>query len=74
MKQYGFVPEMYDVYNSEVRSQREGYPLRPEFVESLVYLYRATKDSIYITMGEDVLRAIEHSAKTSCGYASVSIA
>ena len=37
-----------------------------------MYLYRATKDPYYLTIGEDVLRSIQSSAKTSCGYATVS--
>lgn len=38
-----------------------------------MYLYQATKDPIYLTMGVDVLEAIDHSAKTKCGYATVCI-
>lgn len=44
-----------------------------EFVESVYYLYRATKDPVYISMAVDVLTSIEQTTKTSCGYATVSI-
>ena len=51
--------------------RRHGYPLRPELIESIVYLYRATKDPLLLQMGVDILTSIEHSAKTECGYATV---
>lgn len=70
-KQYGFTPEFYNIPNSEVNTNREGYPLRPEFVESVMYLHRATNDSAILEMAVDVLESIGYSAKTSCGYASI---
>lgn len=69
-KQFGFLPEFYDVLNNEVK--RNGYPLRPEHVESIFYLYKATKDKIYLKYAIDVIESIEHSAKTECGYATIS--
>ena len=48
-----------------------GYPLRPELIESLMFLYQSTKDKNLLAMGEDVLRAIQHSTRTPCGYATV---
>lgn len=71
LKHIGFVPEMYDVHQGEVRAQREGYPLRPELIESLVFLYRSTGDKNLLAMGEDILRAVQHSTRTECGYATV---
>ena len=70
-KQYGFLPEFYNVAQGAVSSKREGYPLRPELVESAMYLYRATKDPFLLTVGEDMLKSIEHSTRTNCGYATV---
>ena len=70
-KQYGFLPEFYNVAQGAVASKREGYPLRPELIESAMYLYRATKDPFLLTVGEDMLRSIEHSTRTKCGYATV---
>lgn len=64
LKHVGFVPEMYDVQQAEVRPQREGYPLRPELIESLMFLYRSTRDKNLLAMGEDILRAIQHSTRT----------
>jgi mannosidase alpha-like ER degradation enhancer 2 len=69
LKQFGFLPEMYDVSNSEIK--RSLYPLRPEFIESLFYLYRATKDPHLLTIAAEVITAIETSSKTECGYSTV---
>lgn len=70
-KQYGFTPEFYNVAQGGVAAQREGYPLRPELIESIMYLHRATNDSWLVEAGLDILRSIQHSAWTPCGYATV---
>ncbi|XP_062539220.1 ER degradation-enhancing alpha-mannosidase-like protein 2 [Armigeres subalbatus] len=70
-KQYGFLPEFYNIPNAEAGANRENYPLRPELIESVMYLYRATGDPYLLEVGEDILRSIEHSAKTPCGYATI---
>lgn len=70
-KQYGFLPEFYNIPNSEAGANRENYPLRPELIESVMYLYRATGDPFLLQVGEDMLRSIQHSAKTTCGYATI---
>ncbi|OWF51949.1 ER degradation-enhancing alpha-mannosidase-like protein 2 [Mizuhopecten yessoensis] len=70
-KQYGFTPEYYNIPKNEVHNGREGYPLRPELIESAMYLYRATKDPYLLEIGIDILESIEHSTKTKCGYATV---
>lgn len=43
-----------------------------ELIESIMYLYYATKDQHLLEIGVDILESIEHSAKTDCGYATVS--
>ncbi|XP_026466391.1 ER degradation-enhancing alpha-mannosidase-like protein 2 [Ctenocephalides felis] len=70
-KQYGFTPELYNIAAGEAGTNRENYPLRPELIESVMYLYRATQDPYLLQVGEDILRSIQHSAKTSCGYATI---
>ena len=70
-KQFGFTPELYNIAQAEAGTNREGYPLRPELIESVMYLYRATGDPYLIQVGVDVLRSIQHSAKTTCGYATI---
>ncbi|XP_017487864.1 PREDICTED: ER degradation-enhancing alpha-mannosidase-like protein 2 [Rhagoletis zephyria] len=69
-KQYGFVPEFYDIVNNKPH-KRDGYPLRPEFIESVLYLYQATKDPHLLSIGADVADSILHSARTECGYATI---
>uniref|UniRef100_A0A1B0B9Q8 alpha-1,2-Mannosidase n=1 Tax=Glossina palpalis gambiensis TaxID=67801 RepID=A0A1B0B9Q8_9MUSC len=70
-RKYGFLPEFYNIPTGEASVSRESYPLRPELVESAMYLYRATKNDFMLEIGEDMLRTIEHSAKTKCGYATI---
>lgn len=36
-----------------------------------MYLYRATGDPYLLEVGEDILKSIQYSAKTSCGYATI---
>ncbi|ETW05195.1 hypothetical protein H310_04188 [Aphanomyces invadans] len=47
------------------------YRLRPETVESLMYLYRVTKDPIYQDWGWEIFKAIETHAKSMFGYGTV---
>ncbi|XP_023336094.1 ER degradation-enhancing alpha-mannosidase-like protein 2 [Eurytemora carolleeae] len=70
-KQYGFTPEFYNVAQGGVSANREGYPLRPELIESIMYLYRATGDPWLVDAGVDILKSIQYSAYTPCGYATV---
>lgn len=70
-KQYGFLPEFYNIPNAEAGVNRDSYPLRPELIESVMYLYRATGDPYLLEVGEDILKSIQYSAKTECGYATI---
>lgn len=70
-KQFGFTPEFYNIAQAEAGTNRESYPLRPELIESVMYLYRATKDPYLIQVGIDILKSIQYSAKTKCGYATI---
>uniref|UniRef100_A0A182NNM9 alpha-1,2-Mannosidase n=1 Tax=Anopheles dirus TaxID=7168 RepID=A0A182NNM9_9DIPT len=70
-RQYGFLPEFYNIPTGEAGTNRENYPLRPELIESVMYLYRATNDPFLLEVGENILESIEHSAKTACGYATI---
>ncbi|KAK6059412.1 glycosyl hydrolase family 47 [Cooperia oncophora] len=51
--------------------KRAAFPLRPEIAESLMYLYRATEDPQFLEIAAQLVDAIEHSAKTPCGYATI---
>lgn len=46
----------------------EWYPLRPEFIESTYYLYRATRDPMYLQIGSRVLELLQTKFKTICGF------
>ncbi|XP_050300269.1 ER degradation-enhancing alpha-mannosidase-like protein 2 [Anthonomus grandis grandis] len=70
-QQYGFQPEFYYMSQQEAGSGKESYPLRPELIESIMYLYRATRDPFLLEAGEDILRSIQHSSWTPCGYATI---
>ena len=45
--------------------------LRPEFVESTYFLYKATKDPYYLEAGKQVLNSLQKYARVTCGYAAV---
>ncbi|KAH8395705.1 hypothetical protein KR222_009941, partial [Zaprionus bogoriensis] len=70
-KKYGFLPEFFNIPAGEAAPNREVYPLRPELIESAMYLYRATKNEHLLELGEHMLETIEFSAKTKCGYATI---
>ncbi|XP_053950505.1 ER degradation-enhancing alpha-mannosidase-like protein 2 [Anastrepha ludens] len=70
-RKYGFLPEFYNIPLGEASPNREVYPLRPELIESVMYLYRATKNQFLLELGEDIVNTIEFSAKTRCGYATI---
>lgn len=46
----------------------EWYPLRPEFIESTYYLYRATRDPMYLQIGERILNLLRNRYKAPCGF------
>lgn len=46
--------------------------MRPEFLESTYFLYRATGDHYYLGVGRKVLKSLQTYARVSCGYAAVS--
>jgi hypothetical protein len=69
---FGIICSVFiSISQGKATHQREGYPLRPELIESAMYLYRATGDPYMLEIGEDILHAIEYSARTECGYATI---
>ncbi|XP_056129602.1 ER degradation-enhancing alpha-mannosidase-like protein 2 [Lampris incognitus] len=70
-RQFGGLPEFYSIPQGFTVDKREGYPLRPELIESAMYLFKATGDHTYLQFGLDALESIEKITKTSCGYASI---
>ncbi|CAG8499935.1 8066_t:CDS:10 [Paraglomus occultum] len=67
-KRYHALPERFNYYLR--RAEIASYPLRPEFIESTYFLYRATRNPFYLSVGEMVLNDLEL-YRTDCGYASV---
>jgi ER degradation enhancer, mannosidase alpha-like 3 len=45
--------------------------LRPEFIESTYFLYRATKDPHYLEVAKEVMDSLEQNVRVPCGFASV---
>lgn len=45
--------------------------MRPEFIESTYFLYKATGDHYYLQVGKKALKTIQKYAKVACGYAAV---
>lgn len=75
---YGGIPERW-IFDSSFKTaqykiaedtiQLEWYPLRPEFIESTYYLYRATQDVFYLNIGWHILQAFKKTFKQKCGFA-----
>ncbi|KAI0637778.1 alpha-mannosidase [Trametes polyzona] len=63
------LPEVWDMNYRQATSFQ--YPLRPEFIESTWYLYRATRDPFYLDVGERVLHDITIRAKVDCGLTGI---
>uniref|UniRef100_A0A0W0FCH3 alpha-1,2-Mannosidase n=1 Tax=Moniliophthora roreri TaxID=221103 RepID=A0A0W0FCH3_MONRR len=68
-KRHSGLPEVYDTNFRQATSFQ--YPLRPEFIESTWYLYRATRDTFYLDVGERVLFDIITRARVDCGLAGI---
>ncbi|KAH9050101.1 alpha-mannosidase [Lactarius hengduanensis] len=68
-KRYAGIPEVWDMSYKQATSLQ--YPLRPEFIESTWYLYRATRDSMYLDIGEKVFSDILLRARVECGIAGI---
>eukprot|EP00842_Homolaphlyctis_polyrhiza_P002908 jgi/Hompol1/3618/HPOL_003305-RA len=65
-----FLPEIRNLDHSFVQG-RAGYPLRPEFIESMLYLYRATKDDAILELAFDLVDRINLLSRSRCGFANI---
>jgi Glycosyl hydrolase family 47 len=63
---HGVEPELLDYRAMRVRDPR--YPLRPEIMESVYYLHRATGDPRYLEMGRTFFDALVRRCRTDAGY------
>lgn len=78
---FGGIPERWNfqkIYFNEENEEKlqslvdlEWYPLRPEFIESSYFLYRATKDVYYQTIGKRILEDFEFRFRQQCGFAGL---
>ncbi|TFK43613.1 alpha mannosidase-like protein [Crucibulum laeve] len=68
-REHAGLPEVYDTSHKKATSHQ--YPLRPEFIESTWYLYRATRDPFYLDVGERVLNDITMRCKVECGLTGI---
>merc|ERR1712166_702197 len=68
---HGLLPERFRLDLNQVEDANAGYWLRPELIESLVYLEQATGDTAWLSVGRDILSSIEASAYVPCGYAAI---
>ncbi|XP_029157312.1 ER degradation-enhancing alpha-mannosidase-like protein 3 isoform X2 [Nylanderia fulva] len=69
MQRHNFIPE---AFTTDFQVHWGHHPLRPEFLESTYFLYRATGDHYYLKVGRKVLKSLQTYARVSCGYAAVS--
>lgn len=70
-KRYGFTPEGFNLATSSVQPGQRSYPLRPELIESTYWLYKATRDSMYLEVGRDIVASIQYGARCPCGYCHI---
>ncbi|KAF3762163.1 family 47 glycoside hydrolase [Cryphonectria parasitica EP155] len=68
---YAALPERWSIKEKQVEGGLGWWPLRPEFIESTYHLYRATKDTWYLYVGEMVMRDINRQCRTECGFAGI---
>ncbi|UJR32279.1 hypothetical protein I4U23_019744 [Adineta vaga] len=69
VKKHKFLPE---AFTTDYRIHWNSHPLRPEFVESTYFLYKATGDPHYLEVGRTILNNLEQHARVPCGYAAIS--
>ncbi|XP_034668733.1 ER degradation-enhancing alpha-mannosidase-like protein 3 isoform X2 [Drosophila subobscura] len=68
MQMHNLIPEAFTV---DFQIHWGQHHLRPEFIESTYFLYRATGDHHYLQVGKRALKTLQQYAKVSCGYAAV---
>uniref|UniRef100_A0A5K3G236 alpha-1,2-Mannosidase n=1 Tax=Mesocestoides corti TaxID=53468 RepID=A0A5K3G236_MESCO len=68
-KRFGLPPERFNIFLN--KPELAFFPLRPEFAESTYYLYRATKDPVYRTIGAMIVNNLDQYARAKCGFATI---
>ncbi|KAH3793804.1 hypothetical protein DPMN_147326 [Dreissena polymorpha] len=68
IQRHNFLPE---AFTSDFHVHWGHHPLRPEFVESTYFLYKATGDSHYLDVGQKVIENLDVLARVPCGFAAI---
>ncbi|KAJ1875147.1 hypothetical protein LPJ55_000958 [Coemansia sp. RSA 990] len=63
------MPERFNLFARE--PDISYYLLRPEFVETTYYMYRATRDPFYLDVGEMILTDLSELMRTKCGFTAM---
>lgn len=66
---FGIEPEAFDYSADSILYN--GYPLRPEIMESAWYLYKLTGDTLYQKMGLVFFQSLQKYCRTENGYAEL---
>ena len=68
MQRHHFIPE---AFTTDFQVHWGWHLLRPEFIESTYFLYKATEDPHYLTVGKKAMRALQKYARVECGFATL---
>ena len=68
VQKHRFLPE---AFTHDFQVHWGQYPLRPEFLESTYFLYKATRDPHYLEVGAAALEAMNKHVRVPCGFAGV---
>lgn len=68
MQMHTFIPEAF-TFDFQIHWGQ--HHLRPEFIESTYFLYKATGDHYYLQVAKKALQALQKHARVKCGFAAV---
>ncbi|XP_034301044.2 ER degradation-enhancing alpha-mannosidase-like protein 3 [Magallana gigas] len=69
IQRHHFLPE---AFTTDFKVHWGQHPLRPEFVESTYFLYKATHDPHYLQVGKLMVENLNKHARVPCGFAAIS--
>ncbi|KAK3239251.1 hypothetical protein CYMTET_50808, partial [Cymbomonas tetramitiformis] len=67
----GFLPELFDLGGTKAHPTEKGYPLRPELIESMYFLYSHSHNQSYLQTGRHTQGMLQKYTRAACGYASM---
>lgn len=68
---FSAIPDVFSLQSSDLMHFGRGYPLRPELIESLYYLYHSTHHSVFLSLATQVTSDLLQ-ARVQCGFATLS--